>query len=124
MERIERTLGQRIAEQRRIAGLSQARLAEKMNVSTETISRLETGATMPSVVRLVSLARALGVELHELFRVRPGGDAGSRAIEKLVWQMSRRSVREIEMVIDVAARIFEHADHRPGVRGPAHGGSS
>jgi transcriptional regulator with XRE-family HTH domain len=114
MSTIDRKIGRRIAEQRRLAGLSQARLADKMNVATETLSRLETGRAMPSLVRMTSIAQALGVELHDLFRVRPENDARDRALEKLVWVMSRRTAREIDLVTGIAASVFDHIGGRPG----------
>jgi transcriptional regulator with XRE-family HTH domain len=103
-----KTVGRRIAEQRRLAGFSQARLAERLNVSTETISRLETASAMPSIERLASIADALDVELAQLFRQRKADDPRDRAIDRLIWQMSRRTVGDVELVIDLAARIFGH----------------
>jgi transcriptional regulator with XRE-family HTH domain len=114
MSTIDRKIGRRIAEQRRLAGLSQARLADKMSIAIETLSRLETGKAMPSLVRLAAIANALGVELHELFRMRAGDDARSRALEKLEWMMSRRTAGDIELVVGIAASVFEHVARRTG----------
>ena len=108
MTPVERKLGRRIAAQRSLTGLSQARLAEKVGVAVETISRLETGAAIPSIGRLVSIADALKIELHELVRSRPRDSPEDRAIERLVWLMSRRPAREIDFVTSIAASIFDH----------------
>jgi transcriptional regulator with XRE-family HTH domain len=108
MKNIDKTIGRRIAELRRLAGLSQARLADSIGTATETISRLETGAAMPSLARLAAIARVLGVELHQLVRVRPGGDPQHAALERLVLLMSRRTAGEIELVVDVAASVLDH----------------
>src|SRR5215467_7370674 len=108
MSALNRKVGQRIAEQRRLAGLSQAQLAERVGFATETISRMETGAAMPSLARIDSIARALDVDLAELFRFRSRTAPEDVAIERLVWLMSRRTASEIGLVIDVAARIVEH----------------
>ena len=103
---LDRMVGGRISERRRAVGWSQARLAEKVNLSTETISRLETGATMPSLVRLAAIAQALDVELPDLFR-RGGGDEQERALEHLRTLMSRRTAKEIELVAALAGPILD-----------------
>jgi transcriptional regulator with XRE-family HTH domain len=108
MTPFERKVGRRIADQRRLTGLSQARLAEKVGVAVETISRLETGAAVPSISRLASIADALKLELHELVRLRPRDRPEDRAMERLVWLMSRRTAREIDLMTSLAAAILDH----------------
>jgi transcriptional regulator with XRE-family HTH domain len=108
MERIAKKIGQRIGTQRRLAGLSQARLAEKVGVAPETISRLETGAAAPSVDSLASVAAELHIELHDLFRLSPGDGPKERAIERLLWVVSRRSVADVELVTTLATAVFDH----------------
>ena len=54
-------LGQRIAEARRQRGWTQTDLAEAAAISRVTVSKIERGATDVGYVRLVRLARALGV---------------------------------------------------------------
>jgi transcriptional regulator with XRE-family HTH domain len=108
MDHIAKRMGERIGAQRRLAGLSQARLAEKVGVAPETISRLETGAAMPSVESLVSVAGELHIELHDLFRFRPGDGPKERAIERLLWVVSRRATADIELVTTLAAAVFDY----------------
>ena len=76
MSIIERRLGRRVAELRKLAGLTQAQLAERLDVATETISRLERGAAVPSLARLEGMAGEFGVEMWELFRWMPGRRGG------------------------------------------------
>ena len=47
-------------------GIGQAVLAEKMNISTKTISHWETGYSEPSIAQLVQLAEFFDVSLDEL----------------------------------------------------------
>ncbi|MBK9219703.1 MAG: helix-turn-helix transcriptional regulator [Uliginosibacterium sp.] len=65
-----RLLGRRLAAQialrRRAHQLSQDQLAEQLGVATETISRFERGATLPSLVTVQRLAEALGVRIADL----------------------------------------------------------
>jgi transcriptional regulator with XRE-family HTH domain len=64
---VERQLGKRIAQLRIAAGLSQEALAAKSRYSTEFISLVERGKNAPSVAGLARIAKALGVEIKELF---------------------------------------------------------
>ncbi len=64
--RISRRLGRTIKSARVAAGMTQAELAEVINVDPETISRMERGATSPTIDRLAILATALKISLQEL----------------------------------------------------------
>ena len=70
---IEKQLGRRIAELRRAKALSQEQLAAKTRYSTEFISLVERGLNAPSVAGLARIAKALKVEVKELFEFRRGG---------------------------------------------------
>jgi len=64
---VEKQLGKRIAELRRASGLSQEQLAAKTRYSTEFVSLVERGLNAPSVAGLARIAKALEVEIKELF---------------------------------------------------------
>jgi transcriptional regulator with XRE-family HTH domain len=110
MDFLERMVGARISERRRVVGWSQARLAEEVRLSTETISRLETGTTMPSVTRLASIARALNIELRDLFR-RDDRDEHGRALEHLRATISGRTAKEIDLIAAMAGPILDFIRH-------------
>jgi transcriptional regulator with XRE-family HTH domain len=61
-----RLLGEAVRAKRKEAGLSQERLAEKADLSTVFISRVERGRESPTVDNLVKIARALGVRVRDL----------------------------------------------------------
>ncbi|WP_243844108.1 helix-turn-helix domain-containing protein [Paraburkholderia caballeronis] len=61
-----RAVGRAIAMRRVAARLSQEKVAEKLGISREAVSRLETGVAMPSVVRLAELAEILNCGIEEL----------------------------------------------------------
>ncbi len=54
-------------ELRKELGLSQDELAEKTNISSKYLSRIETGQHFPSINTLVKLANALNGELKDFF---------------------------------------------------------
>ncbi|MBI2925815.1 MAG: helix-turn-helix transcriptional regulator [Verrucomicrobia bacterium] len=64
---LQKKLGQRIAELRRLRQLTQERLAEAVGCSVEFISLVERGVNAPSVAGLGKFAKVLKVEVKELF---------------------------------------------------------
>lgn len=59
-------LSEKIYELRRKNGLSQERLAEKIGVSRQAVSKWETGAATPELDKLRALCGCFGVTLDEL----------------------------------------------------------
>ena len=60
-------LGKRVKYLRRIKNLTQAQLAEKIDLSVNYISQIETGVASPTLKTISILAKALDVEIRELF---------------------------------------------------------
>ena len=65
-------LGARIAALRREAGLSQAELATRLQVSASALGMYEQGRREPSMETLVRLAKELGVTTDYLLMGTPG----------------------------------------------------
>ena len=61
-------LGKEIRAQRIKSKFSQEKLAEKADLSTVFISRVERGKESPTVDSLVKIAKALGVRVRDLVR--------------------------------------------------------
>lgn len=64
---MKQQLGARIKELRQKRGLSQNDLSIKIEVDPKHISRLETGINFPSAETFEKLAKALNVEIKDLF---------------------------------------------------------
>jgi transcriptional regulator with XRE-family HTH domain len=64
---LQRKLGLRIASLRKARKLTQEQLAEAVGCSVEFISLVERGVNAPSVAGLEKFARALKIEVRELF---------------------------------------------------------
>ena len=58
--------GARLAYLRKEARLTQEELAEKIGVSRQTVTRWETGETIPALDALINLAAAFAISLNEL----------------------------------------------------------
>ncbi len=59
-------LGARVRARREALGMSQAELAEKVDISANYVGVLERGLKLPTLDTLVVLAKALGVPASEL----------------------------------------------------------
>ncbi len=66
MTSITKRVGLNLAKVRQEARLTQEDLAGKVGVEPETISRIERGATDPSLKRLEQFANAIGIGVKEL----------------------------------------------------------
>ncbi len=60
--------GKFIAECRKARGLTQANLAEKLNISDRAVSKWETGKSMPDSSIMLELCQILGISVNELLR--------------------------------------------------------
>jgi len=67
MGNIRETFAKNLRKSRRKCGLTQAQLAEKAKVSTHYIALIELARNIPKVVTIERLAKALNVEMYELF---------------------------------------------------------
>ncbi|HZP75845.1 MAG TPA: helix-turn-helix transcriptional regulator [Pseudolabrys sp.] len=76
-EDVRRMVGGNVKRLRQAAGISQAALAERMDVDRAYISGLELGQRNPTVVTLWHLAKALGAPLQAFFE-EPRRKIGNR----------------------------------------------
>lgn len=72
-------IAERVAEQRRARGLSQAELAELCGTTQSAIARLEAGGRPPRIDTLLRLANALDCDLVVELRPRPRPPHGEAA---------------------------------------------
>ncbi len=66
------TIGQRIAEKRREAGLSQEALGESLGVTRQSISKWEGDGSLPEIDKLVGMSRLFGVSVGWLLGEEDG----------------------------------------------------
>ena len=62
------TFSEKLVELRRKAGLSQEELASRLEVSRQAVSKWESGASDPSTMNLMALAKLFGVSAEELLK--------------------------------------------------------
>jgi len=99
--------GMRIKELRKNKGLSQEEAAEKINISSKYLSRIEMGQHFPSIDTLVNLAEALKVELKDFFEfAHETNDPKElkRALEGIVREVDRDKLRLLVKVARAMVR--------------------
>jgi len=96
-------LGKNIRERRNQLGWTQATLAELVKVDVETISRIERGAIVPSVLKLEQVASILGLPLAELLR-SSSTLAQDQSLEILGWMQSL-SEADRQLVLGVMQQL-------------------
>ena len=67
-EKLKSQLGANIVAYRKHSGLTQAKLAERLNYSDKAVSKWERGESVPDVLTLVQLAELFGITVDELLR--------------------------------------------------------
>lgn len=63
---LARAIGSAISKRRKSAGLTQEHVAERLNIGSEAVSRMERGTVIPTVARLVELADIYGCPVADL----------------------------------------------------------
>ncbi len=121
---IEKLIGTQIARLRKECGVTQERLAASVNVATETISRLERGVSMPSLITLGKISHALHSPLKDFFDFEyptSKGDAFENEIDKLIAFLKTRDADDIKMCYQMLTILFGHIEknyHHIGLTSP------
>lgn len=74
------TLGRRIQEGRKSAGLSQEALGERLGVSRQAVSKWEADAAVPELENLIAMSRIFGVTVGVLLGVEEPGPLSEREL--------------------------------------------
>lgn len=82
------SMGERIFQLRKAAGLSQEQLAECLAVSRQAVSKWETDQSVPETEKLAALCRVFGVSADQLLGLEPQEPPkeGEKRVEDIVRQ--------------------------------------
>lgn len=97
-------IGRSIKHARAVRKLTQAQLAEILEIDSVTVSRLEIGAQLPSIDRLEELAKALNVSLTTLL----ADTSKSAMTDQIVDAVKELPVREQKFVLSFALSYSAH----------------
>ena len=105
-------LGESLLNARKSKGLTQEAAAEKLGVSRQTVSKWETGETLPDIRQSKRLAVLYGVTLDELIDF----DAGVKEIQEVIDRTTEETSAKIDWTkmwsrqYPILARYREEAD--------------
>lgn len=109
---MKKEIGYRVKMARVNASMTQEELAEKANVSTSFISRLETGKILPSIERLYMLANIMNVGLQDLlcdlFRYPESGDDSSGISSEINYYIDLMSLPEKQYLLEYMELFHRH----------------
>lgn len=109
-DRLARKLGANIAARRRARKWSQEELAERLGVASETISRFERGAALPSLLTLQRLGQMLRAPITQLLvDTSPGPDDQAAAISAWISELREE---DREYVLSVVKGACNHLRRR------------
>jgi len=100
-------LGKRIRAERQKNKLTQAELAEKVNVTTAFIGQIERGERKFSIEALVEIACALNISIDYLLRDNMNQNDNS-AISEIIDLLKNKSNQDICLAADILKSVFEH----------------
>ncbi len=104
---LPKLLGNRIRHLRNRAGITQAQLAERVDISPEFMSRLERGLKAPSVDSAAKIAHALGVSLSELFDFQEArGGEKEELVKGLQGMLATADIETVKLVVEVGRTIL------------------
>ncbi len=92
MENSKRLIGMRIKSIRESRKLTQERLAEKADLNSVYLSNIERGQSNPTLDLLIKIAKALDVEMREIFDY--GHEVSLRELRELVCRLAREDDEE------------------------------
>ncbi len=98
-------LGARIKELRKIKGLSQEVLSEKVDIDPKHLSRIEVGRGFPSLDTLEKIANALDVDLKDFFEFAHEAK-GSKELIKMLESLAKETDEDkLRLLVKVARAV-------------------
>ena len=94
------SIGQRIRKYRKIRGLSQEQLAERIGISVTHMSHIETGNTKLSLPVFVDLANVLEVQTDDFLSDYPSDRSNSLA--ELTVLAEQCTTQQLRIITDIA----------------------
>ncbi len=103
------SIGQRIRDLRKRAGLSQFQLAERAKVNPATMGALERGSANPRFSTLVRIAEALHATVTDLFTLKVPTPSGGQDfyVRETAKLLSRRPLSDKRLALEMIKRLLK-----------------
>ena len=111
MTTIKKKFGVHLFQLRNKAGITQARLAEKTNLSIDSISRIERGERAPSLESIEKISNALKIRMSELFNfdgeeITALSESPSESLE--LWKLLKgKRPKQVKKLTEIAKIVLE-----------------
>ena len=99
-----RKIGENIKRLRKLKGLTQSKMAQRMGLSVQYIGAIERGERSPSVRVLELIARTLEVKLKDLFEFNESVSK-DKAIQELLQELERKNTESIVLLTEIAKKL-------------------
>ena len=106
MNEIISEIGKKIKTLRKQKGLTQAELAEKINVDSKYVSRLETGNSVASITTMIKISKVLNIQLSDIFTVESEQEK-NKIIELINLKLSKINIKELNAILDIISGLSE-----------------
>ena len=103
-QELKKNLGKNIKLFRFRRQLSQADLAEKIQISITSLSAIERGNNFPQAKTLCSLAKTFNVEVWELFK---GEGISDKQEESIAERISEDLTKHVNIAIDMVRKQYK-----------------
>jgi transcriptional regulator with XRE-family HTH domain len=111
MTTIKKKFGVRLFQLRTEVGMTQATLAERTNLSVDSISRIERGERAPSLESIEKISNALKVRMSELFNfdgevIAALSESPFESLE--LWKLLKdKRIKQVKKVTAIAKIVLE-----------------
>lgn len=83
-------IGERIAHYRKLNAMTQAELAQKLNISTQAVSKWEQKIASPDIMLLPELASIFNIRIDELFGIKVDTEPIFNLVDNVPWNDDRQ----------------------------------
>ena len=101
-------IGKRIANARKVAKLTQAKLSEKVGISEKYLSRIECGKQSPNISTVIRICDALCVSADKLLsinNINASGNIIQNEIEDFSPNERKQIVEIIKIIMDIKKQV-------------------
>jgi len=97
----------RLKNLRKSMRLTQSQFAELVNLSEDSIGKIERGTSIPTISTLKQISDSLKIPLSELLEEAPIKEKPSKALDDLIKYLKTKSTEDIKLIHEIAVKILE-----------------
>lgn len=88
----DKVIGENITKFRKIAGISQQKLADELGIAFQQVQKYEKGTNATKTSRLISICKVLGVSLYEIIPNDTENDNRVQEFQQLYLQAKKKKI--------------------------------